>query len=51
MRKQEESTRETIDQLLSVTGWQVCYPQDAHITAHRGVAMAHDSGLKLIEAD
>ena len=39
MLQMEESARQTIDQLLSAAGWQVCDPQDAHITAHRGVAI------------
>ena len=28
-----------LDQLLGAAGWQVCDPQAAHITAHRGVAI------------
>ena len=39
MLQMEEPARQTIDQLLSAAGWQVCDPQDAHITAHRGVAI------------
>ena len=35
----EESARQTIDHLLTAAGRQVCVTQDAHITAHRGVAM------------
>ena len=39
MAQPEEHARQTIDQLLGAAGWQVCDPQDAHITAHRGVAI------------
>jgi type I restriction enzyme, R subunit len=39
MAQPEEHARQTIDQLLGAAGWQVCDPQDAHITSHRGVAI------------
>ena len=39
MAQPEEHARQTIDQLLGAAGWQVCAPQDAHITAHQGVAI------------
>jgi type I restriction enzyme R subunit len=39
MVQPEEHARQTIDQLLGAAGWRVCDPQDAHITAHRGVAI------------
>jgi type I site-specific restriction endonuclease len=35
----EESASQNIDQLLNAAGWQVCHPQDAHITAHQVVAI------------
>ena len=39
MAQPEEHVRQTINQLLGAAGWQVCAPQDVHITAHQGVAI------------
>ena len=39
MAQPEEHARQTIDQLLGAAGWQVCGPKEAHISAHRGVAI------------
>jgi type I restriction enzyme R subunit len=39
MAQPEEHARQIIDQLLGAAGWQVCDPPDAHISAHRGVAI------------
>jgi len=35
----ERHAREQIDELLRQAGWVVCDVQDAHISAHRGVAI------------
>ncbi|TQV63449.1 MAG: DEAD/DEAH box helicase [Halothiobacillaceae bacterium] len=37
--KPEDIAREQIDELLRQAGWVVCDVQDAHISAHRGVAI------------
>ncbi|MBU2753554.1 DEAD/DEAH box helicase family protein [Acidithiobacillus sp. CV18-2] len=37
--KPEDNARKQIDELLRQAGWAVCDPQDAHISAHRGVAI------------
>lgn len=39
MPQPEENARKIIDQQLGVAGWKVCDHKDAHITAHRGVAI------------
>ena len=36
---QEIAARETIDNLLTKAGWQVCDVKDANITAYAGVAV------------
>ena len=47
MIQPEEHACRTIDQLLIAAGWQVCDPQDAHITAHRCIATGTD--IKVVE--
>jgi len=39
MGNPEQDARRQIDQLLALAGWHVCDVGQAHITAHRGVAI------------
>lgn len=39
MGSPEHEARETIDRLLTQAGWAVCDPENAHISAHRGVVI------------
>ena len=44
MAPPEEHARQTTDQLLGAGGWEVCDPQDAHITAPAGRGHSRVSG-------
>ena len=39
MVQPEEHARQLIDRLLTAAGWHVCDPGEAHLSAHRGVAI------------